>query len=752
MLDRTQRSVKHGNIDDVVQLALPIIADGLVKGSNDVEFQIGNYMLITLLVSRAPLNDEIIVSIMDSITSNWTPQTVIPAIACLSFLAQEREGICPVLPTNIVSRFLKSANIADRMLELGTKYRADKLSAGLCLGILSKYSKYGTEKYHGLKFLETIVGKARISRSQKKAIIKALIGAVMNSGTSDTAVIKGTVSLMDGLKGNAVFQEVLKEKGNDVELLELQLGIVLLGSLETIETQEDQQILTVKGIQKVNHNGNSIKEVFRKRLAELPTTSQHDSFLDIAPDASYNTCVQAFLIAASHTSTLLSELLNHPFLAQTSLRQITFLINIWTSALPAIAKEAALQSCSMLITTNNNNNTADYQALIPFSLLGLSDTSERVRRSAVKLIECIAGTYRITTTNKKSKNLEFWGIKDLYGSSTASIKWLSTEEASKFIDAIKQNGLDECILDPSVFKGFLAKTVSGFKQSFRNTVLAFLSSHVLIVPDLNLKHRLLSTITSVPSSSKGKFFLPLLQWWVSLTPEERSELSTQFDVDQAEFEKTAIGIVDSNDRGEGIELLRQILSSEGNVYQTKSLVQSVGERIVETWEDGLKAELRTSLSDSLLKLALSSVDEDTVHDEQLGASEALDILRRVKLSTKTFQIFLGSLSFKASNVDVDIDIEQQAKRRRKTSSSSNIHEKQLRRAVIILELLEGDHPENHISLLGELFNVLGKVLSVQETTEIGVDYLVQVIISCLLSVVSGIKVSRPHAQNLHVEM
>src|SRR5262249_15618481 len=92
MCDSARLTAKSGiTEDDVLQKVLPLLEETF-RARKSPEFQISGYMLTTIVVSKVPIKDEVLLAMMNAIAQGWTEESLVPALACLALIAQTRTG------------------------------------------------------------------------------------------------------------------------------------------------------------------------------------------------------------------------------------------------------------------------------------------------------------------------------------------------------------------------------------------------------------------------------------------------------------------------------------------------------------------------------------------------------------------------------------------------------------------------------------------------------------------------------------
>ncbi|EWC47142.1 hypothetical protein DRE_03511 [Drechslerella stenobrocha 248] len=713
MLDRTATRSRTGvTPDDVARQMLPLISESLQAGAKMPEFQIATYMLLSLLASRVVLEDAVICAAMESVVSTWTPETITPAIAALSLLSQQREGMTPVAPVAVAAAFLKVGNVADKLLTLGEKYRADKLSVGLCLALLREEALHGSK---ACVFVKAIFQRGRITDSQREALMVGLVDAVLKNGGAGGPVKE----LLAGFKDNTVLAKVLKAREDELDMLELALGMVLVDdpALEPLaieappERKEKTKVDTPK-----------IQERFDTAVAALPEQVGEVSLLASAKSAVYPLLCQALLAAAANRHDLPPVLFAHPTLASPTLRA-TFILRFSLDAFPVVAKEVALERLKDDI--KNASQLTDYQALLPYLLATLLDTSQRVRKGAILCIAAFYASYKSVDkkTRKTVASPPIFARDDIYGSSSGQVKWMATEELYKFVDALSSSGVEGCMLDNTQIARSFAGAISALKKTA-------IRSHVLNAPLLPMKTALLTLMNAVPGSARTGLLLPLFAWWRAVAESKQASGTT---TEVGMFENQLIAIVDVKDHGDGLDaLVGAINAASAEDPKKKAFAAKTGKRLQVLWNHGVRPEVKPGLALSLLRLVVGGSEN----------IEALDVLRNITLSADTYTTFINEVvpDHPADN------LRQNTRRRRSFSREVETRlPQQMKELTIVLELLEGDRPERFPELLPVLFGVLGKALEYNEAASPlgGGDYMTQVLLGCLTSVVAGYKQQHP---------
>ena len=98
-------------------------------------------------------------------------------------------------------------------------------------------------------------------------------------------------------------------------------------------------------------------------------------------------------------------------------------------------------------------------------------------------------------------------------------------------------------------------------------------------------------------------------------------------------------------------------------------------------------------------------------------------------------------------VDVEVTDISPARKRQRTdsarSSPGTVPESLLqstRRLTMLLEVFEKQNPEKHLPVIAPLFALLDRLITVETDTRSSLNYPKQMVLSCLISIVKGLKV------------
>ncbi|RPB23217.1 hypothetical protein L211DRAFT_809362 [Terfezia boudieri ATCC MYA-4762] len=745
------------NPEDIIIKIMPTLIQGL-KARKNAEFQIGCYMIITILVAKLPLDEKLLDSLMAGVVEGWSKASVSPALACVALLAQERTSRKP-LPLEVVKGLSKVEGLGQMLVEMGSKYRVDELAAGLVISILSQKHAFGLEK---LRLVERILLEVNMPYVRRKDVLMKLIQAATKADFEDEdvriEVAEFFVRLAEGSKtqqATKILHSLLQSEGLDIETLEL--------SLQTVIKPVPAAIEATIGSAPAVMASKDPKEMFQELISSLPNDITETSFLAPSSSPLLPALSQTFLQASSLASDVgIDKLFGLPLFSMRPANEpftLTFLVKIWASSTyPVLSRAAALSQANKIIATSTAANVKiDYQALLPYVLIALADQSKRVRAEAANLLISLNACLKhVETLRKKGKSspMQMWAFETLFGKDTkqtGDVKWMETAEARKLIGGLGiVDTLEEAVVDGAVIYRIMAHGLGrdgeGLKNSLKGAAMAFLASHAIATSDLSMKLQLLKLVNAVVSgaAAKAKPAVTIIRDWISVEDYtvERTERCAQDKVDIVEMEKEIIYSVGKFDKGEGVELLVNIIKGEYGVHPNKigGMRKVSCARLREIWS-ALKGEVKGIVAQRLLDVSTESEE-----DEGDISGEAMDVLKNVNIPMEVFEQWLQEslVALKGWTAKLGrgpaADNDTQAAKRAKASSSAYPVGLRINRLTMALELLESRIVgEKDVGLLKLGFGVLGEVMNVVGEIGIGVGYLLQLILGILSSIVNYIK-------------
>ena len=746
MLDKMRsgrRSIQMQNDQTLLQQIVPILGEALVM-KEVPGLQIASYMIVTIVASKASLDDNAITAFMDQIVHGWTPETFRPGMVCLSILSQYRSA--KQLSGRVTKALVKASNLVQTLQDISQTYRVDRLANGLAIALVDRLAKKGDVR--SLPIINELLTGKFLREKQIKVIYKTLLVAahkITDEVDADGHIRKElgvtliALSQAGGEVGDAI-RNAIEEVDFDIEELELRLETAIRPKIviEPVEEESETMDVDVSASEKQEQE----KAAF-ERLAKLPTPKA--SCLVQEPSDVFEQLSAFFLSSAANEEGLqrfdAAPVLSRPT-APTKTFYFSFYMRVWSGSFPTLAKAAALDRVRLRLKEQDCAGK-DFQAIIPYCIVALADPSKRVRRCAADLMAVLGQLY-----NNASKPVTaVWGAKDVYGKTTGTLASLDPGSSKSLIESVLLPSLEEFILHEEQISVALATALESsndnktgekkpaLSRSARLSVLKFLSSHIEKTPLLAVKLRLLkpvNQIRSISGTSRTDLLLPLLQWWAGQSDAEARRLVARESLDQSTIDSAFAEMVAASS-AIGVQFLLDLVK-EPQLAQRSGLVDAIFTRIRKVWPT-IKSDVQFSTAQTLLALSQSSsADMSSV------SLEAADVLRKVDLSTDVLLNFLDSMQD-----EVKAATETPVTKRRRVSAaerprdlgaqSSVDYKETIGRITFILELVQESSPQTHPELLPSLFTALSDLQHLRALVGSELGYLQNMVLSSLLAMI-----------------
>jgi U3 small nucleolar RNA-associated protein 10 len=427
---------------------------------------------------------------------------------------------------------------------------------------------------------------------------------------------------------------------------------------------------------------------------------------------------------------------------------LSFLARVWCTSTMVAARLEAIRSATTVI--REPSHSMDWQILVPYVLFALSDPSPIIRRAAAVLVGDLA-----KASASDSPRLRVWGASGFYGKQSSQTPTLKPGEASQFLSSVLVPILEESVLDSTVAVRSVKESLEGSKPSkhqsgqglkstLRNSVLAFLSSHVAITPLIQVRTRLLplfQTPSKHVAGIRANTIIPVLRTWCTVPSAEAAAVCAMGSTDKHTVDCAHLDALVPRE-AESVQFLQDIIS--GNIRTDRlDLLSLAFDRLRTIWPS-LRSDSRLSLSQCLLELALR--EKCITTDDELRRSQALEALRAIKLDTTILLEFIESIP----NA-LQMPEGPPAKKRRRSSRNEMVRaemqspedvSKLLRRTTIVLELIEASQPAEHPVLLKNLFGILGDIQQLRHQSGSDLVYLQSLVLGSLTPIVNELKVRR----------
>ena len=718
LLDHSQSGrpdVRRQKTEDVLLRVLPFLQDAL-SIHHAPELYMAVCMVMTILATKAQLDDRVLDAMMEAIAGAWTQETLEDGLLCLSVLAEDKAGLdqAPAVSKAI----LGSDDAVETLSALSARHRTGKLALGLVLST-SNSTKSSTSA-------ETLLSLCDNGGLEKhyEALGRQLFTSLASSSTPEGIKSKQRAVLQHLLNKptvSSVLERVAKETGQQLESLEL--------TASAAHQIEDYTPMEVDEPVAESTNASIDLEQVLKALPKVPKLgfSFAASDADVAITQAY---IDAFTTAGSD-QTRIESLIVLPSLqrkrADKSPEFLTFLAATWTSARTATARSKALEDAAGSVS----KLPLDFQNLLPFVLAALGDGSQIVRKAAGRLAIAISEQYG---SGKKSSKVEEWCKGSVYGSAASGIHTLATDDTKKFLDSAVLPVLEDCVLDATFVSRHIVDQLNGsdLKSALRANVCSWLASHALasgIAPVKLSLLGLLSRTGKIASQARGKTIAP----FVSQLASEKTTASKA--VEQAVLRTL------SHRTSEEVNALEQAAQTGRD-----DLADMAFKRLSNIFEN-MKPQLQSFVADALLAQSLEATSDDR-------QASALEALRNAAISPEVLAHLLDSLPSATSVSDGE---QERPSKRQRTSKSAATPEKPkpidrakldnaLRRMTRVLELVEAatasqsatKSSEGLPQLLKGLFHLLGELHKWRAIADSDLVYVQALLLGDLLGVVQGL--------------
>jgi U3 small nucleolar RNA-associated protein 10 len=728
---------------------LPVLNEALSL-PNVPDLILGSCMIITVLAAKAHLEDLVLDGLMEAVASGWNVSTIDARITCLAILSQERAATD--LSKDTIKKLLKCGEFADQVKSVAQRYRVDRLTLGYISGCFKRLHRAHGDRLK-LDSVAKLLKADLLTQPQLRIAIRDLLSSVkklQDAGTLATPEQRTNLAdvvtyLAESTKWSGVFQKALSKSSYSQDELELSLQTVITRAIEVAPTEADGNVEMIDAPSAVSEFDSAISTVADKELSS-------PSFLSSAKSKDFKHFAALYILAISSEQNI-KKFLDIPALrpegGNGSLPLISFLIRLLCSQYPPVARVVALRIISDNLKAAVEPDQ-DFQCLIPYLIVALSDRSATVRRSAAECTVVLGHQYKLLlSSDEQNVTPPVLGKGTIY-STEASTAWtLSTKEAGEFVRKVLLPDLEECVLDASnvsIVLGTAIDAGSGsntpqkaaslnLKLGFRSAIFTAVASHAVSTPLINVKARLLDILRRVGKSGHGarsKILIPALKTWIISPP---IPVNPNMAVLQLEVDLAFLWSISPREK-EGLSLFKDIVTGHLPGLRPEVL-QSTHQVLQEIWPS-LNPGEREEIALALFEASQSSSDNAVM------SNLAMESLRSLSLPTNVLVALIESLP----NALQMPDQPPSAKRRRTSrnemskmaSVNSNDLELALRRYTVVLEIIDGSKAANHPQLLKGLFHALGEIHHYRAQTESEMVYLQGLTINSLLAIVDKLKV------------
>lgn len=737
-----RESIRKQREEDILLKVLPIVQSAMsVRGVP--ELYLAACMIMTILATKASLDDKVIDAMMEAAVGAWTEQTLEDGLTCLSLLAEEKHRARQ--PRSVTKAVLNTGESAALLIDLSQSHKTDKLLLGSCLGAID----HEPNDASATSLAMSAIDDGLLSKSSTRFLIEELVrklGVTTDLG-SDNDKPNMMVSILSHLASRKETAEMVVKTARrlQVDLGELSPRFAStstsLNAEQAVQSPEPMEIDEVKFEDTTYLND---------MLGHLPNLDgNYSSFLDATEDGHFEDYLRVFE-AVQGSAQSLDRFLSVKSLQGKQSEQtpqlLSFLMRASISGSSPIARARAFETMALELRRMNSERNLNMQALIPYAIVGLADPVPRVRRGAAAL--CFA-----LDKSALSKDAEVWCAVSLYDTQATQPLPLPASDAWKLWSSAILSNLESCLLDGEYVVRALADVLNAsqsktsrlidaenkhLKGSLRSAACTFLARHAAATPALKVKLRLLSIlhrVGKVGNEARKGPLLDLVIKWVTSPADEIESICSAQQSSVRDLDEAIIGSL-SHRSAEELQTLKEIASgSRGSRRELSTVAFGCLRKL---WT-AMKTPSQVALVAYLLDIGLGESTEDTSDAVQ---SEALDTLRALDLPADVAVHLLDSLPNAADHQE-----QLPPAKKQRTSKSDVVQPKAfdsvklnaaIRRITLALELVEAAKPERHPGLLKGLFHLLGELHHYRTMTGSQLVYLQGLVIGCLLSVVDGL--------------
>lgn len=742
MLDSARsgrREVEKTKHEDIILRILPVLNEGFAMKSVS-ELIICCYMVSVVLARKATLSDEVLDGLMEAIVGSWIDETMESGLVCLAIVAQQKPDA--TIPKRAFKAVLRLDKPLERFSETAKQCPVSPLLLGVMARCLESIDKQ--DDLSRFNMLSTLFDSQLLEESEMSQGMTMVLRAADDANKTSEMSLDAQTNLAELVQNfsrsealQPIFKRTLEESSFDVAALEHKLQIVI----EAVPAPRAIEDVQMEDAEPENH-----EDTFSPALESLTGEKLHgSSFLDKQTIPAFDKLVQVFALATGFQEKLDSFVNLRILGKKTDTQFLSFFIRVVAGQYPIGAKVAALRIISSALPSSSHD--LDFQALLPFLLVALSDHSEKIRRETAAVLTILGSLY------KKSKKDDGnpWAHDTWYGQETSSkINWLSRRDAQKILSRALLPGLEEYILDPSHIGRVLESTLRGsasedsgaseLKKSLRLSFFNFLCSHAIHMPLFSPKLgllKLLNRVDKAGGSTRTKELQSLLGAWRNMTEKGVIEACDAERISASELDHEIVATVSPKDKDAINLLLSNVSSGPGSLRP--AFVAAVFDRMKEVWTR-VPEERQVAASEQILDMSLGVSTEDSSLIDGCR-----DVLRSVQLPGTVLVHFLQKIPSSVT----DMQGSGPAPKRRRTSQNNMVamtvkDEAQLNilmeKMTFVLELVDSSAPESHPELVSGLFQTLAALHHFKSQIHSGLSYLLSLTLGSLLAIVNRSKV------------
>lgn len=751
MLDSARsgrQEIERQKQEDVMLRVLPILNQGFsIKGVP--ELTTGCHMITVVLASKAAIGEKVVDALMEAAVNNGLGAGNTDAVVCLATLAQRK--IQPGLPGKVATLLLKRNDLSETFASIRQQYRLGSLA--LCLFAETLKVIQSSPTPAALGFMKDAFQPGLLNEEQSQAALELLVSAATEIESAEAqAQVAELFHTLQASNLRPVLEKAIESSSVTIQKLEYALQSVISGS--EVAVAEDVEMIEAPTV--------SSEELLQQAISKLPTKSVSEkSFLANSVSQIFEPLAQTFLLA-SKSSNGLDTFTQLPILRKDAAAQdpfyLTFFVRVACGPFTLQQRSAALSVITSYLSSAKAS--PKYQALLPYVIFALTDSSSKIRKEASNLAIALD---RAVSGIESDKSSVSWGPDGFYGSVDDSTM-IPSSELSKAVKRVFISNIEALVLDSAQVREAILETfkaqasvstpqkesASDLKKATRSALFQFLCQQVLRTPLLKVKLcllKILNQVDKVGTHSRTSELFPLVREWASLTETQADTSCKAQAVSRQELEVEILNTVSAASR-ECSDLLIFVVEDQ-DLGASVSVKKAALTRLHNIWTS-TKADSQFETAEKLLAIALG-----TSSTGQEVQEEAQDFLRNVPLTEQILVAFLAKIDASLT----DIKDQEPAPKRRRTSQNEMVAMSMkdskemsaiIQRTTFILELVDGSKPEEFPSLAEGLFQVLGDLHHFKAYMQSELSYLLSLVLGSLLVIINKVKTGSKSLPTVHV--
>ncbi|KAK9465053.1 hypothetical protein V1512DRAFT_78294 [Lipomyces arxii] len=728
-------SLKEGRTseEEIVERTLPHLS-ALISARKSPEAQTAAYMILVVLVSQCRLSSEVLDALSKSVALHWSNKSSKTGLAALTQIVQfsDLEDGYSSFPSDVWASLQKIKGLFEDMDQIKKKVAVDKFLVAYALSVI-EYDQQNSE----VAF--KILGDPSLSAAQQSTLCEQFLSIASSNRLEVENRTHFAESLTAALENGVIKATVLDALESlkiDIDELELRLNTTI---------REKEADVLEESVMKVDSVSSVVTFEHRISTAKAP---KHTSLLSPTATKEFEMLADIYVQGLAEKKPVLSLFIkNSNIFSAESDQAMTFLLRMWTSSFPVLARVAALEFWRTLV--QNMSKDIDLQACVVYLIVALTDPSDKVRKASAECLQLLASRYE-----SGSKSSRIWGLETIYGTGpeTEQLKWLGYKDIQSLLVEHIGKRIQESVLDRDFVKNLIGNLVDSSvslsrdkkkkDSAFKTAVLVFLCSHITGSPYFRVKLSILSTIVTAKKTPLSVFSLctPLFGTWIKQRSSYLVSLTNE-KLPVSVWERAIMLSVGSGDK-EGALFLNNCMKADA--YE---LSDAAGQRVVALF-DNWKYDTQIAAVETLLELSLDD-------DVKFGSP---DVLQSLALSTKIFERLLDESKLRTQQ---SLESYRPSKKMRHGSSSvrervgaessPNVHQ-QLKRLTLTLDLLERSKPERHVSLMKSLFTILGELLLLKTDKSLPVQYTQQILVDCMLPMIQNMTKEQLNSSSVRIDI